>query len=106
MSCSVASALASVMVGRGRPEISMMVAFPVALLAIALYVFVIPSYGAVGAAVASSVSYAIGFVLTVVIGSRRLGCRLLPLVIPTRSELDDYRRLAPWVLRLWPIRRV
>jgi O-antigen/teichoic acid export membrane protein len=103
---AVASALASVMVGRGRPEISMMVAFPVALLAIALYVFVIPSYGAVGAAVASSVSYAIGFVLTVVIGSRRLGCRLLPLVIPTRSELDDYRRLAPWVLRLWPIRRV
>ena len=96
---AIAAAMASVIVGRGRPEISMLIAVPTALVAVALYLILIPSHGAVGAAVASSLSYAFGFVLTIVVGSRKLGRPFLPLVIPTRSEIDDYVQLARLTLR-------
>ena len=96
---AVGAAMASVIVGRGRPEISVLIAVPTALVAVALYLILIPSDGAVGAAVASSLSYAFGFLLTVVVGSRKLGRPFLPLVIPTRSEIDDYVRFARLTLR-------
>jgi O-antigen/teichoic acid export membrane protein len=96
---AIAAAMASVIVGRGRPEISMLIAVPTALVAAALYLILIPSHGAVGAAVASSLSYAFGFVLTIIVGSRKLGRPFLPLVIPTRSEIDDYVQLARLTLR-------
>ena len=58
-----------------------------------------PVVGAVGAAVASSLSYAFGFVLTVVVGSQKIGRPFLPLVIPTRSEIDDYVQFARLTFR-------
>ena len=83
----------------GRAEGVDLIAVPTALVAVALYLILIPSDGAVGAAVASSLSYAFGFVLTIVVGSQSLAVRFLPLVIPTRSEIDDYVQFARLALR-------
>jgi O-antigen/teichoic acid export membrane protein len=45
--------------GRGRPNLSLWITTPMLLLNIGLNLYLVPSYGAVGAAVASSVSYSL-----------------------------------------------
>lgn len=86
-------------VGRGEPRyvlITTLISTPVSLI---LYFVLIPAYGAVGAATASTLSYLLsaglsGWFL------RSLSTRpTIPRMIPSHRELDDYRRLVTACLR-------
>jgi O-antigen/teichoic acid export membrane protein len=79
--------------GRGFPGYTLRAAawtVPVALVA---YGVLIGLFGAVGAAAASSFSYALNFVLTVRYYRRATGERVGPILVPTREEVAELRAL-------------
>ncbi|HUZ15038.1 MAG TPA: oligosaccharide flippase family protein [Gaiellaceae bacterium] len=85
----LAVVLAATVVGRGKPIYQLYVVLAVTPVTILLYATLIPSHGATGAALASTVSYLLSFVLECVVYKRVTGRRVLALLIPSRSELDD-----------------
>lgn len=87
-------------VGRGHPGYSLAIALITTPLTIVLYVLLIPAHEATGAALASTISYAATFVLAAVFNRRVTGTPVLPRLVPTGSELADYRALAP-AIRIW-----
>jgi O-antigen/teichoic acid export membrane protein len=91
----IAGTLSATIVGHGRPGYSLVIAVITTPITIALYAILIPALDATGAALASSVSYALSFLLAAGFYRRVTGAAILPRLIPTRSELDDYRSLAP-----------
>jgi antigen flippase len=89
----IASVLAATIVGRGKPIYTLYGALVVTPLTVLLYAALIPWLHAEGAAVASTLSYFGSFILTARF-YRRVTCRpVLPLLVPTRSELSDLRAL-------------
>lgn len=90
---AIANPIASAIVGRGHPAFMLVAAGIVTPLTIAMYVFLIPSLHASGAALASSVSYALLFALTASLYRRITGINPLRLMMPTMSELHDHRAL-------------
>ncbi len=88
----VANVLMATVVGRGRPGLALLgsaVSMPVSA---ALYLLLIPPFGAPAAAVASSLSYGLSFVLAAIFYRRVTGASLRHRLVPTRDELEDYRR--------------
>lgn len=99
--------LTATIVGRGHPGYSLAIALVTTPITLALYFTLIPSLHATGAALASTISYLVSFVLTAVLYRRATSAPVLPRLVPTRSELDDYRALAPAIaawLRALPAR--
>jgi len=92
--------LSASFVGRGHPGYSLAIALVTTPLTIALYLLLIPALDATGAALASTISYATTFVLAAVFNRRVTRTPVLPRLVPTRSELADYRALAP-AIRAW-----
>jgi O-antigen/teichoic acid export membrane protein len=92
--------LFAAVVGRGFPKYSLYGALIVTPVTMVLYVVLIPALEATGAALASSLSFALNFLLAVHFYRRVSGRRALGLLVPTRSELDDYRGLWPKI-REW-----
>jgi O-antigen/teichoic acid export membrane protein len=90
--------MSSTIVGRGHPGYSLTSALIVTPVTVALYVALIPTLHATGAALASSISYACSFLLVAVFYGRAIGEPVIPRLIPTRSEIADYRALAPAIL--------
>ena len=90
----IASPMASTIVGRGHPGYSLAITLVVTPLTIVLYVLLIPPLHARGAALGSSISYALSAVLVAVFYRRVVGESVLKRLLPTRSELADYRALA------------
>jgi O-antigen/teichoic acid export membrane protein len=89
----IASVLAATINGRGFPGYSLRAAALSTPVALALYAALIPLLGDVGAALASTVSYAINFAITAVYYHRATGDRVAPLLVPTREEVADLRAL-------------
>lgn len=89
----VTGVLVASVVGRGRPMYSLYAGLVTLPLTLALYAGLIPWLGASGAALASSLSYLFSFLLISWYYRRLTGRRVLPLLSPTRSELDDLRGL-------------
>lgn len=89
--------LSATFVGRGHPGYALAITGIVTPLTIVLYVVLIPALHAPGAALASSISYAATFLLVAVFYRRITGRSVLAIALPTRSELADYRALAPAV---------
>jgi O-antigen/teichoic acid export membrane protein len=87
----VAGVLMATIVGRGRPLYSLYLNLMTTPLTIALYAALIPAFGATGAALASSCSYAASFVGACVYYRKVTGRSAIGLLWPTRSELDDLR---------------
>jgi len=87
--------LTATIVGRGHPGYTLAITLVTTPITLALYFALIPALDATGAALASTISYVATFVLAAVFYRRATGARLLPRLVPTRSELDDYRALAP-----------
>ncbi len=85
----ISAVLASSVVGRGKPAYSLYVALVSTPLTIILYATFIPWLESTGAALASSLSYLCSFLLISWFYRRVTGQRVLPLLVPTRSELDD-----------------
>ncbi len=90
--------MASTIVGRGHPGYSLIITLIVTPLTVLLYVLLIPPLHATGAALASSLSYTLSFVLVAVFYGRATGEPVMPRLIPTRSEIADYRALTPAIL--------
>jgi antigen flippase len=82
-------------VGRGRPGWSLAITLVTTPVTIALYATLIPAFDATGAAIASTASYALTFALVAYAYRRVTGAPLLRWLMPTRSELADYRALGP-----------
>ena len=85
----LARVLAATILGRGKPNyplIAAVVTTPVTLL---LYVTLIPWLHATGAALASTISYAATFIALAYFYRRVTGRKVLPSLVPTRSELED-----------------
>jgi O-antigen/teichoic acid export membrane protein len=91
----IAGTLSATIVGHGRPGYSLAIALVTTPITIALYALLIPKFDATGAAVGSSLSYTLSFLLAAAFYRRVTGAAVLPRLIPTRSELADYRALAP-----------
>ena len=96
----VAGTMAATTVGRGHPEYGLFTAAIVTPVTIVLYAVLIPRMDATGAALASSLSFTATFVATALFYRRATGHGVLSRVVPTRSELADYRTLWPQV-RAW-----
>lgn len=89
----IAGTLSATIVGHGRPGFSLVVALVTTPVTIGLYLLLIPPYAATGAALASSISYGLSFVMAGIFYRHVTGAPLLPRLVPTRSELADYRAL-------------
>ena len=89
----IANVLSATTVGRGYPIYSLYTALIATPPTIVLYVLLVPSLEATGAALASSISYAFSFVLSAWYFRRVTGLHVAPLLVPTRSEIEDYRRV-------------
>jgi O-antigen/teichoic acid export membrane protein len=87
--------LTATIVGRGHPGYTLAITLVTMPLTLALYLLLIPAFDATGAALASTISYVATFVLAAFFYRRATGARVLPRLMPTRSELADYRGLAP-----------
>lgn len=81
--------LAAIVVGRGRPSYSLYSVLITTPITIALYVIAIPWLGAVGAALATTLSYLATSVLLGYWYRRLTGRALLWSLLPTRSEWHD-----------------
>jgi O-antigen/teichoic acid export membrane protein len=90
---ALAGVLAASVTGRGKPAYGFYAAILTTPLTVALYVGLIPLLHATGAALASTISYSTSFVLYAWFYRRTSGNKVLPLLIPTRSEIDDLRAL-------------
>ena len=99
----IASVLAATIVGRGFPQYGLYIALAVTPTTVLLYAILIPALGANGAALASSASYAASFAGMVYFYRRATGCNALVILMPTRQEFEDYRRL-PGAVREWRAR--
>jgi O-antigen/teichoic acid export membrane protein len=86
----IGSVLISATSGRGRPRYAMINGLITTPLAIVLYVILINADGATGAAIASSLTYATSFILAAFFYRRTTGASLT-IMLPTRTELHDYR---------------
>jgi O-antigen/teichoic acid export membrane protein len=90
---AIANPLSAVIVARGHPGLILKGALVVTPLTVALYALLIPPLHAVGAALASSASYAATFILAALFYRRVTGRNPCFLMLPTRSELADFRAL-------------
>ncbi len=89
----IASVLAATINGRGHPEYSLRTALISTPPSLVLYAVLIPLFEGWGAAIASTASYGLNLAVTAVYYRRATGDRVLPLLVPTRSELADLRDL-------------
>lgn len=89
----IANVLSATTVGRGFPIYSLYTALITTPPTVVLYLVLVPALEATGAALASTISYALTFALTAHYYRRVTGLRIAPLLVPTRGELDDYRRV-------------
>jgi O-antigen/teichoic acid export membrane protein len=89
-----ARVLVAVTSGRGHPQYSLygrLIDMPITAV---LYFVLIPAHGATGAAVASSISYALTGVISFVFFRRVVRLPLRTLLVPTREDLRDWRYAA------------
>jgi O-antigen/teichoic acid export membrane protein len=84
----IASAVIS---GRGFPQYSLYTGFVDLPVTVVLYVVLISAYGVTGAAIASSISYALTTALALFFVHRATGLPVGRSLLPTRGDLDDYR---------------
>lgn len=96
---AVSAALTSVMSGRGRPGYSLAVSLITAPVAVGLYFWLIPADGAIGAALASSLAYFFGFLVSVLLAGRILRRPILRMIVPSRAEARDYADLLTGLAR-------
>ena len=89
---AIGNVLFATILGRGRPGYSLWSALIATPLTIGLYVLLIPSLEATGAALASTLSYTLSFLLAAYFYRRATGRPVLPLLVPTGDDLRDYVR--------------
>jgi O-antigen/teichoic acid export membrane protein len=96
----IGKVLSSAITGRGFPRYALYITAVSMPLTLGLYFLLIPPYDAWGAAVASSVSYALSAVLGFVFFRRVTGIGLRKALIPMSEDIADYGGLLQ-VARAW-----
>jgi O-antigen/teichoic acid export membrane protein len=99
LALGMARVLVAVTSGRGRPIYSLygrLIDMPVTG---ALYLLLIPAYGATGAAIGSTVSYALTGVISLFFFLRVVHLPLRELFVPTREDMREYGRAVAVVRR-------
>jgi O-antigen/teichoic acid export membrane protein len=94
LALGLARVLVAVTSGRGRPEYSLygrLIDMPITAV---LYLALIPAHGATGAAIGSTISYALTGVISFVFFRRVVHLPLRTLLVPTREDLHDWRSAA------------
>lgn len=90
-----------------RPGLLSMVSWLQLGISIPLYLFLISWQGIVGAALASTVTYLLAMTITLSIFRRHSGIGLVQLLVPRRSDFDDYWRvLLPMLNRVPFFKRI
>ena len=79
--------------GRGRPELNIYVSSVCLFLNVMLNILLIPKYGIIGAAWATSCSYTLAFVLMMIIYHRLFGVDIRDMIIIKISDLKVYRNV-------------
>ncbi|MGE4425273.1 MAG: oligosaccharide flippase family protein [Solirubrobacteraceae bacterium] len=97
MLLGLAGVMSATFVGRGRPEYSLYIALMVTPCTMIFYAILIPTFGATGAAAASSLSFALSFMLSLHFYRRTIGEPIGHRLVPTRSEIRDYVALLPQI---------
>lgn len=99
LALGMARVLVAVTSGRGRPIYSLygrLIDMPVTA---ALYLLLIPAYGATGAAIGSTISYAMTGVISLLFFLRVVHLPLRELFLPTRDDVREYGRALTVVRR-------
>lgn len=89
----VASVLGATIVGHGKPHFPLFTALIVTPPTIAAYLLLVPHFGAIGAAITSTLSYSCTAVLTWRFFQHVIPGYKLGMLLPTRLELSDYAGL-------------
>jgi O-antigen/teichoic acid export membrane protein len=76
------------MAGRGKPWISLYAMFPALIVNVALNFFLIPSMGASGAAIASTISYSVSAILFIMIYANTVGISIKQIVSFKTSDFN------------------
>ncbi len=79
--------------GRGKPELNIYISGVSIVLNVILNILLIPKYGVVGAAWATSASYTFAFVAVVIIYASISGNNIWTVVVPQRSDLALCKRV-------------
>jgi O-antigen/teichoic acid export membrane protein len=85
--------LVAVTNGRGHPGYSLWTAAFATPVTVLLYLLLIPRLEGEGAALTSTLSYGLTFLMSALFFRRVTGSRVLPLLVPGTAELADVRRL-------------
>lgn len=93
----IAGVMSASYVGRGHPIFGLYSALVVTPATMVLYALLIPAHGATGAALASSLSFGLSFVLAVFFYRVAVGEPVWRRMIPTWSEVRDYIQLVPQI---------
>ena len=87
----VAKVASAVFTGRGFPRYALYSTTITLPITVALYATLIPQLHALGAAVASTISYVIAMVVSIVFVRRATALPLRAMLVPRHSDLLDYR---------------
>jgi O-antigen/teichoic acid export membrane protein len=85
--------LGAIITGRGRPDLMLRATAIVVPVTVGLYLLLIPRFHAEGAALGSSLSYGLSFILVASAYGRLTNVNALRQMLPTRDEVSDYRLL-------------
>jgi O-antigen/teichoic acid export membrane protein len=104
---STVNILAAYIAGIGKPRLNLLVAVVALIVTVSLDLYLIPRFGILGAALASTASYSVSAILTIFIYVRRTGSPLRQILFPTGEDLGFALELAqPLLKRVRPQRAV
>lgn len=93
--------LSGQLAGMGKPQLSIYVFAPALVLNIGLNYWFIPRYGALGAAIATNISYAAGAAGYWIIFARYTGCGYLEIIRFRKEDMRVITDLIPKLLNKW-----
>jgi O-antigen/teichoic acid export membrane protein len=91
---SASRVLANDIAGRGKPILNAYVGGIGLLLQVGLNLWLVPRFGAMGSAIATTISYGLVLAARVLVYSRLSALTLSKILLPQRSDIRLYRRLA------------
>ncbi|MEH7384302.1 flippase [Bacillus sp. JJ1521] len=90
---SIEKVLSNDLAGRGKPELNMYVSFVNVILNVILNLILIPPYGIEGAAIASTITYIISFIMKVFIFKKESGESISSILIIKKHDVELYRTI-------------
>jgi O-antigen/teichoic acid export membrane protein len=96
---STVNILAAYIAGSGKPSLNLIVAVIALLVTISLDLYLIPRLDILGAALASTASYSVSALLTMIIYMKKTGASLRQLVVPSSEDFRLAKQLAEPLLR-------